>query len=672
MPLAEADKARAGQVQQLAARDDNKFIRVVAGPGTGKSSTIEERVRWLLELGNLPETIRVVSFTRASSSDLGYRIRKYCDDKGQPGSNEVQVTTLHSLGLSALKAGGMLDGLFPATPQVLLDWEVKTIFDAEFKEQMSIGIGRARDIRTDWEARCETGIWNPPGYVPPEPPVALEERDSYQAFRRPRTRLYCCVLQGEIIHLCTERMETGTLDVCQILNIKHLIVDEYQDLNQIDTRFINLLTDDLSSLMVAGDDDQSIYSFRFAYPKGIQNFPEEYVGCGDWALQDCFRCTPQVVGAASRLIARNPGMDRIEKQLSSLYETAEPPLDGKVIARRFTSYQSEARFIGESIGNLVNGGLKPSKIAVLLSQKTLGNAIEAELERDGIAFTSCKKLQFSDEKIGPFVLSLLRIASNPDDYVAYRLLLGSLPSVGPRICNFVANAILNQGLNYKNVFRGEMPNLQLDARHRRALERARAIVAQLDEWTGECSLQDKVPVINQLIESEFGADLLADWQDTLEDIPAGSMLSESLALLNATAEGERIAVRRAILERQGLNVPDEGLEEDRVRFLTMHGAKGLSAHVVFVPGLEEGSLPNSRAIQFPGLLAESARLLYVSVTRARAVCVLTYSTRRTVNGASVVRQPSTFTSDLGTVFARNDAPLTSAEVKEIVEACALL
>ncbi len=155
-------------------------------------------------------------------------------------------------------------------------------------------------------------------------------------------------------------MAAGTLNAVGLLNLTHLVVDEFQDLNPMDLEFVDLMVGQGSRVFVAGDDDQSIYSFRFASPAGIQGFFTKYPSCGQHSLNDCFRCTLAVLAAAQALIGTNPQPNRVSKSLVSLYGGATPPLTGFTQRWQFTSGVAEARAIAESCRDLIAAGINPA------------------------------------------------------------------------------------------------------------------------------------------------------------------------------------------------------------------------------------------------------------------------------------------------------------------------
>ena len=223
---------------------------LVAGPGSGKSFTIEDRVAWLLGNGIQPDRLFALSFTNASARDLRFRITQYCQSQGQPG-DQVSVTTMHSLAMRMLRAAGLLQR-FPVPPIVMDQWELRNIFTEEFCRPLHITVDRAEKIRRDREAFWSTGNFNPPNYIPPNPPITTQERDYLSDFLTRFEQVYSCILPGEIVRECVDQIRAGVVVPSQLIPIDQLIVDEYQDLNPIDLEFIDSLITEarLASLLV--------------------------------------------------------------------------------------------------------------------------------------------------------------------------------------------------------------------------------------------------------------------------------------------------------------------------------------------------------------------------------------------------------------------------------------
>lgn len=658
--------------QHIAAHDTNAQIRLIAGPGSGKSFAIQERVKWLLDKNIHPDSIFVVSFTRASTLDLRNRIIEYCQEAGHQNAEQINVSTLHSLALRALRSAGLLT--YPADPLVLDNYEQENILDAEFSRSSRYSAnteggyspGRCKIIRIDYEAFCGTGQWLPPNHILPDPPVTEEERQDYIRFHDPRTQIYSCVFPGEIIRQCVVKMVAGLLHPATLLNIQYLIVDEYQDLNPTDLEFVDRVIESGVITFVAGDDDQSIYSFRFASPQGIQSFANRFSQTGDHELRECFRCVSAVLSAAQSLIENFSEPVRIPKRLTSLYLESDPPVCGSVHRWRFRSFLGEARSIAESCSELIAQGVSASKIMILISNKPalLSNLVQ-ELDRVNVNYEAPKSDGFFESSPGRFILAIFRIVCNSDDYIAHRLILGLRPRVGPVTCNRISESIVANNLNFREIFYQPLPEGVFGGRELTALNHARNVCSQICNWSSEETLGEKLDEVSAIVTNIFGEQATIQWQEIIDLIPSEITIEELINYLRADTDEQQIALLEEVYKRLEIPIPDDGLLPPKVRIMTMHGAKGLSAQVVFIPGLMEELLPGGLRRPYPGLVLEAARMLYVSITRARAACILSYSTSRVVYGKFSHQTPSRFAAHLGGAFTQRENGLTNDEVENI-------
>jgi DNA helicase-2/ATP-dependent DNA helicase PcrA len=672
MPIRPEQIAAAEAVQHAAAHDQSPTVRLVAGPGTGKSTSVEERVQWLIREGIPAKSICVVSFTRAAALELRLNIHRYALTPGYETITDVRVTTLHSLALRVLRRANQLVA-YPADPLVLDDWELENIFDEEFAQVHNLKKQRREEIRLDHEAFWSTGEWLPANYLPPDPPITDGERTNFVSFHGPRTLTYACVLPGEIIRLCVREMETGLLDAVDLLEMSHLIVDEFQDLNPLDLKFVDHLIKQGATVFVAGDDDQSVYAFRFASPSGIQTFHTTYPSSGIHELAHCFRCTPVVLSAATALMAAFPGPGRIPKHLTSLYAASAPPVAGTVCRWKFISATAEAKAVAESCRKLLDAGTNPRDILILLgNQRTLSQPLMDELGERGIAAEHPREESFIDSDAGRLVLALLRVVGNADDYVAHRTILCQRRGIGIGRCTAVFDSVFNNNLNFRAMFYDPLPGGVFAGMARSTLNHARATCAAISTWQPDDTLIQRSGEISQIIESHYSPQHAATWQAFAADLPEGLTLEEVCNLLWATTDEQQSTILQAAMVRLGMPIPVEGVLPARVRIMTMHGAKGLAARVVFIPGLEEEVFPGAWREPFPGLVYEAARLLYVSITRARAACILSFATRRTINGTSETHTRSRFAPHLGGAFSNGPGSLSDAEVAQIMTGCSNL
>ena len=666
--------------QHNAAHDTSPHVRLIAGPGTGKSFSIQERVHWLLDKGVPPENIYTISFTRASVRDLRERINSYCINRGTKNVDLVSVTTLHSLALKALRAAGLL--AYPSDPLVLDDWELKKIHDLEYSYNTGYRPGiagsgitpsRAKDIRLEYEAFCGTGYWRPAGYSIPSTPVSQQERLNYTQYHPNRTQLYSYVLPGEIVRLCVDHINAGSLDPTSLLRIRQLIVDEYQDLNPVDLEFVDSLVSSGVNIFVAGDDDQSLYSFRYAYPVGIQTFTNKYNKAGDYQLTDCFRSTPSVLNTAITLMSVFSDPNRIPKQLSSLYENASPPEDGLVLRWCFRSGAQEATAIAQSCKDLIQAGIHPREIMILLSNtKVQLSSLTQALTDCDVDFESPRAESFFDTKPGRFLLALIRLVCDSNDYVALRLILGLYPRVGPALCNSIATSAISNNLNYRDLFYTPLPPDIFNTRESNVIQTVSAICNNVQNWAPSDTLVPRLQDIEIVFQNIFGDPITSEGLSQISHLPDQMTVLELRDYLLADNDEQQANILQSVYDRLGLRYPNSGFLPPQIRITTMHSSKGLSAQIVFVPGLEEIILPGPKRRPYVGLVNEAARMLYVSISRGRATCILSYASSRIMYGNYRRTPASRFVPFLSGQFRPRSSGLDNSEIAQILISCSNL
>lgn len=649
MPITAAQKALAERHQWAAARDRAPQVRLVAGPGSGKSRTIEKRVADLLSNGANSSNVYVISFTRATCAELTARIRSFCSNLPcATEATQVRVSTMHSLALRILRRANLLSS-YPSTPIMLDDWEQKKVYDREFASSLGCTPSRAEDIRIAHDAQWQTLN---PQYVAQAQITPAEVR-GFNAFHCARTNLYSCVLPGEVIYKCVDAIQQGALQPNQLPQIDHLIVDEFQDLNACDQEFVRLLCMNSTILFVAGDDDQSIYSFRHANPDGIVQFPIIYPSSATHVLTDCFRCTPSILNPASRLIAYNP--NRFPKNLVSLYGSASPPVQGRIMVWSFRTPQEEVCAIAQSCQKLINAGMagREDEILILISNRRVQlDVLAQELGNLGLLYDPPRGVTLANEyEAIRGIYSLLRItrdnSTGEEDYPAYRDILGVLSGVGNTTAKAVADACISNNQNFRQLFYLPECPKWLSGRCPAAVRRVMSIIQNVSTWSMSDTLADRREDITTLLSSQMftsGPDAttnLSIWNALVGAIPDQMTLEELLQFLSADTESDQQAILDLVNQRIGATqVTTQVPTQKRIRILTMHGAKGLSGKVVFLPAAEQGIMPNFKALQARGLLIEQRRLFYVSVTRAMACCIISHAAQHTGAQAMALTQRS--------------------------------
>jgi DNA helicase II / ATP-dependent DNA helicase PcrA len=682
MPITAAQKTHSEQLQWSAARDSAPQVSLVAGPGTGKSFTIEKRIGSLLTNGANPNNIYVISFTRATCAELKVRIRAFCSSlQCADAATQVRVSTMHALALRILRLGNLLTS-YPSTPIMLDNWEQTKIYDRELANSLGCINSRAAEIRLAHDTQWQT---LDPNYFS-QARITPTEVQGFNAFHSARTNLYSCVLPGEVIFRCVQALQQGALQTSQLPQIDHLVVDEFQDLNACDQEFVRLLCAQNTCLFIAGDDDQSIYSFRHANPNGIVQFPTAYPSSVRHVLTDCFRCAPAILSPASQMIAYNP--NRVAKSLTSLYAAASPPVQGTMQVWSFQTAQDESRAIAQSCQELIRSGMagREDEIIILISNRRVQLDILAqELGNLGLPYDSPSGAALTDEyEAVRAVYSFLRIArdnaTGEADYPAYRDMLEVLSGVGATTAKGVADACISNLQNFRQLFYLPACPAWLNGRCSSAVQRVLAIVQSVCTWNMNDILANRSNDITALLTSQVftsglnSASSLAIWTTLLNTLPVQMTLNELVQFLAADSESDQQSILNVVNQRiNSTQTQTPGPIQKRIKILTMHGAKGLSGKIVFIPGAEQGIIPNFKALQATGLLIEQRRLFYVSITRAMACCIISHSSQHTGSQAMALAQSSItrltrsqFLNEMNVQSVTRTSGLTQVEARSIV------
>lgn len=682
MPITDAQKAAAEAQQWSAARDPAPQLRLVAGPGTGKSRTIEKRVLHVLESGATPESVYVISFTRATCAELRDRIKKFCvGGSHEAAADKVHVSTMHSLALKILRKANLLDQ-YPADPAVLDGWEQRNVYDDELSNMLKSRPSRAAEIRLAHDAKWQTLKDSAPAHAV----ITDAEIEVFNQFHGTRTSLYCCVLPGEVIYKCVHNFEMGNLPASKIPPIEHLIVDEFQDLNACDQAFVKLLCSRGAVVFVAGDDDQSIYAFRHADPNGIVDFTSTYPSSSSHALTDCFRCTSSVLKPALTLIKHNVG--RLPKDLQSLYDEASPPVRGTLYVWSFASALDEARAIAESCRELIAAGMegREDEILILLAQQNPPaiqlDPITQELSNLGLPFLPPSGAALTEEPALRAVYSILRLVrdreSSSPDYLAHRDLLSVLSGVGKATATSLAEDSVAKNQNYRALFYQAVPPEWLKGRAGSGVTRVRQIIEAVSSWKLSDTVASRLGDIGTLLSQNVftapaqSAEPLATWLNFARSLPQEMTLGELTEFFGAQGIEQQTVMDR-VYARLGAG-DATAVVQKKIRILTMHGAKGLNGKVVFIPSACQEIIPNKRSLQAPGLVMEQRRLFYVSVTRAMAACIVSHATLYRGAAAQALAQRATarltrsqFLNEMEVPSQSRGGGLSKAEAKAIVD-----
>lgn len=622
--------------------------RVLAGPGTGKTLTLSHRTQFLVEeIGIEPQDILVLTFTRAATATLRERI----EERLAAWEGEIpRVSTLHSFALRQIVRNHDLVVVLPQPLRIADDWEERSIIEDDLKRVLGY---RVRDVRkrfqrlsADWETlNAESEDWD---QVFPDP--------RFLGAWRQHRRTYGYTLRSELVYQLKRALEQID-DFALEAEYAHVLVDEYQDLNRCDLAVVRRIIQDGGELFAAGDDDQSIYGFRYAHPEGIRRFRSEYTPSTDLPLEICHRCDRRILDVG--LYVANLDPQRISKPLGPKEDAA----DGEVNLLRFHHEVHEAKGVVGICNHLLGAiGYDPEGVLILLRSDRFG-VFSSLLERhcrdaDIPIGVSVEEIPPLDTREGRAFLSMLRLSVDSRDDLAYRTILSlrenGLGEVTFRTLNDLSNT---NSMRFCDAIEDVIRNPESELRYRRRLAQEHKEIEEvigrfrktLPVWDSKDGEQELVGGIQELandfINDGEQRNAVIGYLVSITDVLDVSTVAELLAGLTATVG----------------NVEQE-LLEDKINILTMHRAKGLTADAVIIVAAEDELIPGPNVGEAEG---DERRLFYVSLTRARHHLFITYSTRRygaqRFSGRERGRYRHTLTRFL------QDAPLRPMEGRDYVE-----
>jgi DNA helicase-2/ATP-dependent DNA helicase PcrA len=561
-----------------------RFIRVVAGPGTGKSFAMKRRVARLLEEGANPKRILPVTFTNVAAEDLQREMLLV----GVPGCEDIRGSTLHSLCLRILRRQNVFETL-GRNPRPLNRFETEPLL---YDLSSSYGDKRARDKRIRaYEAAWARLQHDEPGY-PPTPEDQLFETDLVDWLK-----FHSGMLIGEIIPYVYQYLRDNPAAPERDL-FDHVLVDEYQDLNKAEQGVVDLLTRK-ADLCIVGDDDQSLYSFKFAHPAGIRNFHSSHKDTVDHAIAECRRCPTLVVDMANALISRN--RDRQARKLVARKENGT----GIVEIIQYDSLKNEAIGIAEYVKNLVETQeYKPGEILILAQRRSIGNPIHDALVGRGIPSKSYYQEGILDNEAAQERLAILKLLVDRHDRIALRWLLGFGSS------DFRKGAYGRLRKYCEEHSKEPFETLTQLKSGQIKISRTGQLLDQFQQIQAE--LERLETFTNNLV------NFVPEWLlDTLGVEDPFFVLSSELSLESEDIPGLMEAVLKAVTQ------PDIPPEVAEVRIMSLHKSKGLSSPAVIISGCVEGLLPTAPDAGFSkaeieASLEEQRRLLFVGLTRVKA------------------------------------------------------
>lgn len=589
--------------QQNVAVHTGSHGRLLAGPGTGKTRTLTARIAYLIEVGNKDSNdIIAITFTRAAASELRNRVSSLLSNDISPPS----VSTLHSFALSTLLKYGAGTRL-PSPIRIADDFDERWIIEEDLKSLLTIDrISDVRDLISRLSAGWET--------------LAADRGDWESRFPSPEflgawtehRKIYGYTLRAELVYQLKLALEEGEIEFDECPS--YVLIDEYQDLNACDLAIVKSLTHQGSELYVAGDDDQSIYGFRYANPEGIRRFVVEFEDAADLSLTECHRCSEDILRIASWVADQDTR--RAVKHLTPNNSI----VNSEVKLLRFRDYPEEARSIADICRWLVDEKkIDIDRILILLRtdvHQRFSGPIREALESEGLpAATLENPLEILYNEQGQEFLNLVRLILNLGDSLAWRVLMKVRNNhLGEQAFSHLYELARRSGVTFSEALKNVYDNPSLLERQGQQIK---------DEYE---SISNLIIQIRDAYENNDDFIDLLNW--IFSDVLNDARWAEIAVLITELAESNEIRSLNSLLNI--LTTPPQEIGhvkvQDNINIMTMHQAKGLDADAVFIVAAEDEYIPG-RAVGEE--IDDERRLLYVSLTRARSYLYITHCNRRT-------------------------------------------
>ena len=639
---------------------------VIAGAGTGKTRTLTYRVAWLLSRGVPADEILLVTFTNKAAREMVGRVR----DLTNVETGRLWGGTFHSVGARVLRRHGAVLG-FTDSFSILDESDQRDLIRLCITD-VGVAVERRRFpspkvlgslISLHVNSRMELV-----DLVAERFPRFLDWEEEIAAVcrRYAERKLAANAMDYDDLLVMWLRLVHEVPEVRRRYGeqLRHVLVDEYQDTNLIQGELVETLAEaNGGNLMVVGDDCQSIYAFRGAHYDNILGFAERHPGAEVFKLEINYRSTPEILQLTNASIRFNTG--QYQKELRARREPGQQPA---LVPCNYP--EQEAVFVAERILQLRDEGTSLNDIAVLYRAHSHRLSVETTLLRYDIPYDVRGGLRFFEQAHVKDVTAYLRLVDNPRDEVAFRRALMLQRGIG----NVTARRLW-EALTLADSAGELIAELRSErVRHllqRRALDAWDAFGAQL-EAVAEHAAEPETAIRAVLAGGydDIAAAQFTNYESRVEDL-------EQLAVFAAQYESIRTFLEELVLlgELYGQDVRDGGeLGDERVVLSTVHQAKGLEWDVVFAIHLVEGALPSPRSLDEPGGEEEERRIFYVAMTRARNELYLSYPIVRPGGvGGALLQQPSRFLQELpgGLVepwelFEVTDAALSGASTTDDV------
>lgn len=630
--------------QQTAVVTDNQYTIVLAGAGSGKTRVLVHRIAWLcVEKNYSSGSIFAVTFTNKAAAEMQERIESLV---GERYLNGMWVGTFHGLTHRLLR-------MFPQQANLpdnfqLIDTEdqirlIKRIFrELQVDEKQ----WSAKECANYISAQKEKGL-RAKDLLPEDPKQVMWQviyRD-YQAI---------CDKVGyvdfsELILRAYELLcrDENVLDYCRN-RFSNILIDEFQDTNKIQYRFVQKLAGNTANIMIVGDDDQSIYSWRGANADNLQLFINDYPDTEIVRLEQNYRSTGLILDSANKLIANNK--NRLGKNLWTDSGDGE-----KILLYRGFNDADEARFVVGQIKKLHEQGQNYSSCAILYRNNIQSRIFEDTLMQNGIPFQIYGSIRFYERQEVKLALAYLRLLHDHNNDMAFEATINTpTRGIGQVTLDKIRHFAKHKAMSLWDACLTLIEKKGLSDRQLTDISRfihlMQSIHAEVNDLPFYKQLEKIITLsgVLRMYEQEPGIKGQARLENLEELVSAAEQfyrVNQNTVIEDAET-GKPLTILESFLSVTSLESRDVGTNQDSVQLMTLHSAKGLEFDNVFIVGWEESIFPTQRSIQEVDKMEEERRLAYVGITRARKNLTLSLAEQRRLYGREERNLPSRFLDEL--------------------------
>lgn len=602
-------------------------LLVIAGAGSGKTRTLTYRVARLVEAGTAPSSILLLTFTRKAAQEMLQRATKLLDRRCEM----VSGGTFHSFANATLRKYSAALGL-PSSFAILDRADAESMIQL-LRKEMDLAVKQRSFPRKGSLANIfskavnkvvpiEDVVYNDyPHFLPNMEAIA----ELHKAYDKRKHEHHFFDFDDLLIYL--QLLLKSHPDIRDRISstYRYIMVDEYQDTNTIQAEILYQLAGTHQNIMVVGDDSQSIYAFRGANFKNIMNFPKMFPRTRIIGLEENYRSVQPILNLTNDIIDR--AKEKYTKNLFTRRSGGSLPV---LLAAQDENMQS--RFVIDKIKELQQAQISLNEIAVLFRAGFHSFDLEIELNREAIPFIKVGGFKFVESAHIKDVLAHLRVMANARDRISWYRILLLIDKVGPKSAQKIYEAVLHENSGYTGLL-----TIQLKSNNPKGLERLKNLFSIIDT--------------HAMSVAQMGENVVKYYMKILEqnydDHPKRARDLEHLIAIMERYENLEQFLTDMALEPPNTSVEDslaaDTAPENRLILSTVHSAKGLEWHTVFVIWALDGRFPSIHSFYKEEELEEELRLLYVAATRAKVNLFFTYPSQAYDRGSGVfLCRPSRF------------------------------